>query len=134
MITKNKYIVRTKDKKKYLRINVSNYGSKVSLTTDDDKIEYFSSLEDARKYLEGYLEARTTVSAKDLEIVKVEINIQDKEIISPLPDEILLYNRNYGLERISGEKAKELIKKKFNIDVIDFDLEDRITVITNLVY
>jgi len=139
MIVKEIYQVRTKSQEKYLAVTESGYGRSISLSKDFEKAKQFKSTMEARSCIKSYLSNQKTISAKDLEIVKIEVTFNEKEVISSIPDTITIYNSARGIDHIYRDQAKEIINQEYKIDLKDFDLEEqgndswaRTTVITNI--
>ena len=142
MKTLNVYVVRLKDKSRYLRKNISRYGlPSLNLSLSEEFAERFNTVDQAKDASLIYISCQSKLILSDLEIVAVEIVFNEKEIIPALPDNYTLYNYDLALEHISKEKAKQLLKSLFKADAKSFDLEEEVdpydrdaivTVLTNI--
>lgn len=92
------YMIRTKDKTKYLVKHISRYGSSINLSKDKDDIIEADTLDTARRYLRNYLAQTATVNPTDLEIIKAKkiITIEEEETYPAIPNSVVICTSGFG--------------------------------------
>lgn len=123
MEIKYAYKVLTKDKTKILREHSSKYGTSITLSTEIDKAKYFKSESDARDSLVSYISKQKKLAITDFDIIKVKITYEDIETVEAMPKEICLSNMAYGKQILTLDDITTIIKDKYHIDIISFDME-----------
>jgi len=123
MEIKYAYKVLTKDKTKILREHSSKYGTSTALSTEIDKAKYFKSESEARDALVSYISKQKKLAITDFDIIKVKITYEDIETVEAMPKEICLSNMAYGKQILTSDDITTIIKDKYHIDMISFDME-----------
>ena len=76
------YVVKIKKEERYLREHISKYGKTLSLSAEWVKAKYFDSIDAAKINAKSYILNQLKLTMNDLELVKVELVLNEKEIIS----------------------------------------------------
>lgn len=118
------YMIRTKDKTKYLVKRESKYGTSINLSEDKSNVLELHYLDDARRRVRDFVREKKKINYSDLEIVKAKkiIIIDDYDTYSPLPETVYMCSSGFGYalgeleaENILGptlETAKEKLTKE----------------------
>ena len=92
------FMIRTKDKTKYLIKRESKYGSSINLSEDKSRVLELHYLDDARRYVRDFVTGKKKISYNDLEIVKAKkiVIIDDYNTYNPLPETIYMCSSGFG--------------------------------------
>lgn len=125
METYNKWIVRTTDKKHWLRENKSKYGITLSLTDSVELAKAFDTQDIARRAVISYIEKKKSKKIRDLEIALIKVTEEDISIVSSLPSDDTLSIFGFGLNRygIDTNTVNECLKKLYNTIPVSFDMK-----------
>lgn len=119
-----KYVVRTKDCKKYLHTTINRYGTSVSLTEIPEYIGKYDNFEKAFLELRSYLRGKKTMDMKMFEIVEMKFITQDVHIYDALPSsyELRMINFEPGLDKKKDEieQIKKFMQRDLGVTPISF--------------
>ena len=97
--TKTFYMIRTKDKTKYLVKNISKYGTAITLSKHKDlPIIEEETIESARERVIGYLRGTKNIKPSELEIVKAKkvVTIEENKVYSSVPETYTICSGSFG--------------------------------------
>lgn len=102
------YMIRTKDKSKYLVKRESKYGTSINLSEDKSNVLELHYLDDARRYVRDFVTGKKKISYNDLEIVKAKkiIIIDDYDTYAPLPETVYICSSGFGYTLSTQEDDK----------------------------